>query len=697
MLTEEVPATVKIAVYGIAKNEEQFVRSWAASAAEADVRILVDTGSTDRTVALAREAGVQVTTKIFQPWRFDIARNHALDLVPHDVDLCISLDLDEVLVPGWRTELERSLTAEATRYRYLYTWSWSHTGAPGLQYAGDKIHRRHGYTWRYPVHEVLVPVGIDEVQQWTELQIHHHRDQDKSRDQYLDLLELAVAEDPDNDRNAHYLAREYMYRQRYAAAAREFKRHLALPSATWDAERSQSMRYLATCEPDNAEQWLLQAAATTPDRREPWVDLAFWYLQAEQWSACLHTCRLALTLQRKPLEYLTEAHAWGARLDDMAANAAYQLREYELAVEHGRRAVELEPHDQRLHANLDRFEQALAQWGHARHMVDGQASWRHLPVRSVASVPAPADLPPGWVLMNPSIAGNGSAMHMVVRTTNYRLIGQHYDMADDDGVIRSRSALVDVDGQGRATNWRWITTDQVLQAAPAFSVEGVEDMRLFWHGDTWRIVGGVRDFSSSGAIRQVLATVADPGDPQLTQAWRMPSPLTKDDSALVYEKNWVAVATDPHPVNFIWSTQPLIRLRADQLTGQVVASHGHPSGLAGFTLRGSTPVIDTAHGSVYVVHEVGPSITQRPRPDRTYLHAFVTDCGDHVHVGPAWVIEELALEYVAGIAVSGDRLLVSFGRDDADARVAVCDWEQVAHLIVPTCDPKSIGPPSVTQ
>lgn len=38
----------KICVYAIAKNEEQFVDRWVDSMSEADVIVVLDTGSTDR-------------------------------------------------------------------------------------------------------------------------------------------------------------------------------------------------------------------------------------------------------------------------------------------------------------------------------------------------------------------------------------------------------------------------------------------------------------------------------------------------------------------------------------------------------------------------------------------------------------------------------------------------------------------------
>lgn len=170
---------MKIAVYTIAKNEEAFVQRWFESAKDADYLCILDTGSSDQTVTIGRDLGIAVDVQVFDPWRFDHARNASLAMVPEDADLCIALDMDEVLVDGWRDELLAAHRDGVTRPRYKYTWSWVN-GKPGLQYGGDKIHARHGYYWKHPVHEVLIPNG-DEIQGWYDLEIHHHPDESKSR------------------------------------------------------------------------------------------------------------------------------------------------------------------------------------------------------------------------------------------------------------------------------------------------------------------------------------------------------------------------------------------------------------------------------------------------------------------------------------------------------------------------------------
>jgi glycosyltransferase involved in cell wall biosynthesis len=339
---------MKIAVYTIAKNEEAFVERWYNSAKEADHLLILDTGSTDNTTHLAHSLGIHTVTREFSPWRFDTARNTALSMLPKDIDLCIALDMDEQLQPGWREKLE-AIPAGTTRPRYKYTWSWNPDGSEGLVYGGDKIHSRHGYTWKHPVHEVLKPLDT-ETQHWVpELEIHHHPDSTKSRGQYLPLLRLAVEEDPRDDRNQFYLARELYFHGDYTLAQYHFARHLEL--STWPAERAATHRYLAKIKPDTASYHLYQALAEDQTRRESWVDLAQHYHNKHAWLPCRNSAAMALSITEKPLDYLCEAEAWGWLPHDLMAISSYHLGNMAEAQYHGAKALELAPEYARLKAN----------------------------------------------------------------------------------------------------------------------------------------------------------------------------------------------------------------------------------------------------------------------------------------------------------------------------------------------------------
>jgi glycosyltransferase involved in cell wall biosynthesis len=88
---------MKVAVYTISLNEAKFIKRWAKSAADADYLFVLDTGSTDDSLDILRRLKIPHKQAIVRPWRFDIARNTALSLLPEDIDYCVSLDMDEVL------------------------------------------------------------------------------------------------------------------------------------------------------------------------------------------------------------------------------------------------------------------------------------------------------------------------------------------------------------------------------------------------------------------------------------------------------------------------------------------------------------------------------------------------------------------------------------------------------------------------
>ena len=238
----------KVCVYAICKNEVAFVERWMASMGEADEVVVLDTGSTDGTVEKLRALGAKVEVEVISPWRFDVARNKSLDLVDNDADICVCTDLDEFFHPGWRAKLEAAWAPGTTQAAYRYTWNFQPDGQEGVVFWIEKAHSRQGFRWKHPVHEVITwvgpgPQGPKVVADG--IQIDHHADPAKPRAQYLPLLEMSVEEDPDDDRNMHYLGREYMFKGRWDDCIRTLKRHLALPTARWADERAASMRFIA--------------------------------------------------------------------------------------------------------------------------------------------------------------------------------------------------------------------------------------------------------------------------------------------------------------------------------------------------------------------------------------------------------------------------------------------------------------------
>lgn len=355
---------MKIVVYAIAKNESSFVDRWMDSMSEADQVVVLDTGSDDGTAERLRARGAQVTVERIAPWRFDRARNRSLELVPEDADVCVCTDLDEVFRHGWRTALEQAWTPGTSQARYRYTWSFQPDGSEGVVFWQEKIHARRGFRWVHPVHEVLEWVGEGERGPMVSvqgIQLNHHPDPQKSRGQYLPLLELSVAEDSEDDRNLHYLGREYLYYGRWDDCIRTLTRHLALPSAVWRDERAASMRYIARAharkgERDEARDWYLRAAAEAPHLREPWTDLAMFLYENQEWDGVLYATACALKIRERPRTYICEAEAWGSLPHDLRCQAYYHTGRLPQALEEARLALAAAPSDPRLAGNAALLE-----------------------------------------------------------------------------------------------------------------------------------------------------------------------------------------------------------------------------------------------------------------------------------------------------------------------------------------------------
>lgn len=354
----------KVCVYAICKNESQFVERWVSSVKEADDIYVLDTGSSDNTVELLEKKGVHVTQKIIKPWRFDVARNISLELVPKDTDICVCCDLDEVFDEGWREALESVWNKTVDKVKYNYNWSFDEYGKPATTFYMEKIHRRKGYKWVHPVHEVLNAKANEKIILTDKITLNHYPDSTKSRSSYLPLLELSVQEDPEDDRNMHYLGREYMYHGDYDKSIDTLIRHLSMPRATWDAERCASMRFISRCyihlnRTKEAEMWLKEAIKEASYLRESYVELAALYLNEKRYQEAYDLLEKAFLIKEKPVIYINEAFAWNDYIYELMGLVCYNLKLYPESLKYMQEAEKLNENCERIKNNVKIIEEKL--------------------------------------------------------------------------------------------------------------------------------------------------------------------------------------------------------------------------------------------------------------------------------------------------------------------------------------------------
>jgi len=360
----------KVYVYAICKNEEKFVEKWMESMNEADGVYVLDTGSTDKTVELLKKYGAVVNIEVITPWRFDVARNRSLELVPNDADICVCTDLDEVFNPGWRQKLENgwNKVRGCQQAQYTYNWSQDEFGNPLIQFNYNKIHRREGFIWNYPCHEWLSYIGKAPFKdvEIADVVLNHFQDQSKERSSYLNLLKMGVDEDPTDPRMAYYLGREYLMEGKFELCRRTLKKYLELPNATWNEERAAAMRWIADAyfkdrQLEKAKQWYFFSFLECDKAREPYIEYASNLYDSgnHDWPTIFWLCDQAFRITEKSKTFNNEEYAWNFKPHDLMALACYYLKMYELALEHGMLALKHWPDNEQLQSNLEFYRAGI--------------------------------------------------------------------------------------------------------------------------------------------------------------------------------------------------------------------------------------------------------------------------------------------------------------------------------------------------
>jgi glycosyltransferase involved in cell wall biosynthesis len=213
-----------------------------------DEIIVVDTGSTDRTKAIAASFGARVVDFAWID-DFAAARNVALDYATGDY--AIWLDADDVIAPGERAKLERLLKQLRPDGMAAYVLRCVCETGEGGQLVVDQprlFPRRETIRWVYRVHEQLIP-GLHNAgcsTKWTDIVIRHTGYADpviheQKRVRNLALLQRELAERPNDPFIYYYLGTLSFERKQW----QESLGYYILSLAKWGTSQSIACKLFA--------------------------------------------------------------------------------------------------------------------------------------------------------------------------------------------------------------------------------------------------------------------------------------------------------------------------------------------------------------------------------------------------------------------------------------------------------------------
>lgn len=311
---------MKIAIYTIAKNEAHNVHAFINSCKDADQIVILDTGSTDNTVDLIKQyPNVSLFEDIIIPWRFDTARNISLSHVRSDIDVCISIDMDERIEKSWRQKLESEWKGNFGNYQYIAEWQNKEKTIPLIVGPRTKIHARHDFYWTKPVHEqlTLLPDKIISVCN-TSILVEHYSD-GKQRN-YIPLLNKILKKNPKDDVALMQKASEQIQLKQYKEAIKTNNKYLKLTENNDDPitkyRRCVTRISIAECyyflnDFTNCVKSYIFAIGEDPTCREGWVNLAHIMNQINNIPLAYGTVMTALAIKEAPQYATKDMMCWG--------------------------------------------------------------------------------------------------------------------------------------------------------------------------------------------------------------------------------------------------------------------------------------------------------------------------------------------------------------------------------------------------
>jgi glycosyltransferase involved in cell wall biosynthesis len=278
----------------IVRNETPVIRRCLDSVRPLiDRWVIVDTGSTDGTQELIREALKDLPGELHErPW-VDFAHNRteALELARGHADYLLLIDADEVVEidPGFAMpRLDADVYSVLVRYA-------------GCSYT-RRMFLRDGVDWRYEgvLHEHVTAPGEVSESGLPGLTLVPRHDGARARDPLTYrrdalVLENALLREPDNARYVFYLAQSYRDAGDLEMALRWYRRRAAMDGG-WNEEAWFSLYQIAQLQermrtpwPETMESYLA-AHQFLPDRAGPLYRIAMHYMARREY----HTAHLFL-------------------------------------------------------------------------------------------------------------------------------------------------------------------------------------------------------------------------------------------------------------------------------------------------------------------------------------------------------------------------------------------------------------------
>jgi glycosyltransferase involved in cell wall biosynthesis/predicted SAM-dependent methyltransferase len=286
----------KISLCLIVKNEEPVLERCIRSMEGCyDELIIVDTGSTDKTVEIAKKLGARV--EHFK-WidDFGTARNYSFSFATGDWIMWV--DADDILEKGHAQKFREIVhqhdndpNVTGINFPYIYSHESGGTGEiPNFKYHRLRIIKKGSGEWVGRIHEYIRHDSTKAIRS-DEVIFHHYRDEGKGTQNTARNLRILkkVVDDCTPEQLPRYLfyyGKECIYNGLYDQAIEAFEKYI--PLSNWIPEKHRAMYEMAVCylakgDIQNARKYCFEAMLVDENYCDPYILMGKMAYEEKNW------------------------------------------------------------------------------------------------------------------------------------------------------------------------------------------------------------------------------------------------------------------------------------------------------------------------------------------------------------------------------------------------------------------------------
>ncbi len=295
---------ITISLAMIVKDEEAVLdRCLACAAPCVDEIIIVDTGSSDRTIEIAEKYTKHIYHYVWND-DFASARNEAFSHATQDYILW--LDADDIIIEHEQAkllDLKQSLSPDIDIVMMKYHVAFDQGNRPTYSYYRERLIRNHhGFYWSGKIHEAI---NIQGKIIYSQIAIHHKKIKQNDSMRNLRILETLHEQQQLSARERYYYAKELYEHAQYEKALIQLDQFMNEKDA-WIENKIDACRIKGHClsvlqKKTAALSAYFESFIYTLPRAEILCDIGFLYLQEENYASAIYWYQLALCAEKNEM------------------------------------------------------------------------------------------------------------------------------------------------------------------------------------------------------------------------------------------------------------------------------------------------------------------------------------------------------------------------------------------------------------